>query len=356
MAETWRRSPIHWEIPQTATAIVPFAGFGQSGTLAATGLPASVSGNTFNADNGMIAFNGTTLSYDANGNLTSDGTNTYTWDARNHLAAIGGAVTASFTYDGFGRRASKTIAGVSTQFLYDVLNPVQEQNSSTGVANLLTGLGIDEYFTRKDSSNNVSTFLQDALGSTIGLVGSAQSIATTYTYEPFGAATVGGAANGNTFEFTGRENDGTTGLYFHRARYYSPSFQRFAAQDPIGFRGGSSNLYEYVRNDPIDKVDRLGLWGPECEQIGQEIKDLSAQQRSCSNPVESQKISNQLAQLQALWDLYGCDEGPPPDGDGGDEVPGEVDSGFKKAAAQAAGGVGLGALLWEIFGPVVAFP
>ena len=64
----------------------------KNGTLAAISLPNSVSGNTFNADNGMTGFNGTTLTYDANGNLTNDGTNTYTWDARNHLTGISGAV------------------------------------------------------------------------------------------------------------------------------------------------------------------------------------------------------------------------------------------------------------------------
>jgi hypothetical protein len=62
----------------------------KGGTLAATGLPAAMSGNTFNAANEMIGFSGTPLSYDANGNLTGDGTNTYTWDARNHLSAIRG--------------------------------------------------------------------------------------------------------------------------------------------------------------------------------------------------------------------------------------------------------------------------
>ena len=49
-----------------------------------------VSNNAFNAANDMTAFNGTTLSYDANGNPTNDGTNTYAWDARNHLTAIVG--------------------------------------------------------------------------------------------------------------------------------------------------------------------------------------------------------------------------------------------------------------------------
>jgi RHS repeat-associated protein len=139
------------------------------------------------------------------------------------------------------------------------LNPVQELNSSNGVvANLLTGLSIDEYFTRT-ASGTTSTFLGDALGSTIGLVSANNGpIATNYTYQPFGATTVGGSANGNSYEFTGRENDGT-GLYFYRARYYSPTFQRFIGQDPIGFRGGSANFYWYANNNPTTFTDRSGL-------------------------------------------------------------------------------------------------
>jgi RHS repeat-associated protein len=151
---------------------------------------------------------------------------------------------------------NKTVNGTTTQFLYDGLNPVQELNSSNGVvANLLTGLRVDEYFTRTDTAT--STFLADALGSTAGLVGSGGTIATSYTYQPFGATTVGGSANGNSYQFTGRENDGT-GLYFYRARYYSPTFQRFIAQDPIGFRGGDRNLYGYVSNGPTNFRDARG--------------------------------------------------------------------------------------------------
>jgi RHS repeat-associated protein len=242
-----------------------------NGSLAAVALPANVAGGTsttYNVDNEQSKFNGTSFVYDANGNLTSNGSKTYTFDARNHLTGISGGVTASFIYDAFGRRMKKkTVSGAVTQFLYDRRNPVQELNSSNqATANLFTGLRIDEFFTRKDSSNNVSTLLPDALGSTIGLVGSGQSIATSYTYQPFGAPTVVGASNGNSYEFTGREND-ATGLYFYRARYYSPTFQRFTAQDPIGFLGGDPNLYAYVLNDPVllrDPTGRLliGLLSP----------------------------------------------------------------------------------------------
>jgi RHS repeat-associated protein len=153
----------------------------------------------------------------------------------------------------------KTISGTTTQFLYDGLNPVQELNSSNAVvANLLTGLRVDEYFTRTDTATGVmSTLLADALGSTIGLVGSGGTIATSYTYQPFGATTAGGPGNTNTYQFTGRENDGT-GLDYYRTRYYSPTFQRFIAQDPIGFDAGDANLYGYTFNSPTNLKDPSG--------------------------------------------------------------------------------------------------
>ena len=51
-----------------------------------------------------------------------------------------------------GRRTNKTISQVSTQFLYDGVNPVQELSGGTPIANLLTGLAVDEYFTRSDAA------------------------------------------------------------------------------------------------------------------------------------------------------------------------------------------------------------
>ena len=89
----------------------------KTGSFAQTNLPQPVTGNTFNADNEMTAFNGTAMSYDANGNLTNDGANTYAWDTRNHLSTITGRTSASFAYDPFGRRMSKTIGATATSFL-----------------------------------------------------------------------------------------------------------------------------------------------------------------------------------------------------------------------------------------------
>jgi hypothetical protein len=70
-----------------------------TGSLAAATLPSNVAGGTstaYNADNAQTKFNGTTHGYDSDGNLTTDGTNTYTWDARNHVTNISGGGNREF--------------------------------------------------------------------------------------------------------------------------------------------------------------------------------------------------------------------------------------------------------------------
>ncbi len=78
-----------------------------------------------------------TLTYDANGNMLSSGTDGYTWDARNQLVST--LSGASFQYDPFGGRAQKTVGGGTTAFLYDGSNPVQQLSGATPTANLLSG-------------------------------------------------------------------------------------------------------------------------------------------------------------------------------------------------------------------------
>src|SRR5579859_4870525 len=226
---------------------------GVGGSYARTGTPQAASPATYNLNNQLTQWKGASLTYDANGNLTSDGTNTYTWNARNQLVSVSGPVPASFQYDPFGRRVSKTIGG-TTQYLYDGANPVQEISGSSASANLLTG-GVDEYFQRTDSAG-ARNFLTDALGSTLALADSTGTVQTQYTFEPFGNTSITGAATTNSFAYTGRELD-STGLYFYRARYYNPALQRFISEDPIGFRGGI-NKYSYVANNSLNWVDAFG--------------------------------------------------------------------------------------------------
>jgi hypothetical protein len=97
-----------------------------------------------------------------------------------------------------------------------------------------TGLNIDEYFARSDSNGTVA-YLPDALGSTIGLVNSSGAIGTSYTYRPFGAVTASGNPSSSSYQFTGRENDDKTRLYYYRARYYSPRCRGSSARIRLDF-------------------------------------------------------------------------------------------------------------------------
>lgn len=226
------------------------------GTYARTSLPQAVSSTTYNDANQATAFAGQTLTYDLNGNLTGDGTYTYTWNARNKLASISGTgFSASFTYDVFGRRTSKTVNGTTTSYLYDGTSLVQEQSGGSPTANMIMG-GLDEVLGRTDSTTTWN-LLRDAVGSTIALVNSSGSVQTEYTYEPFGATTRSGSSNANPSQYTGREND-VAGLYFYRGRYYSPFLHRFISEDPAGLSGGL-NSYAYVGNNPISLNDPYGL-------------------------------------------------------------------------------------------------
>ena len=103
-----------------------------------------------------------------------------------------------------------------------------------------------------------SYYLADVLSSTIGLADASGAVLTAYTYEPFGRTASVGAPGGNTFQYTGREQE-VLGLYYYRARYYHPILGRFLAEDPVKIMGGSVNFYAYVKNRPLNFTDPTGL-------------------------------------------------------------------------------------------------
>jgi RHS repeat-associated protein len=223
-----------------------------------TGIPAPVAAGTvtYNDANQLTHWGSQTIGYDFNGNMQSDGVNTFVWNKRNELSSMSGGSTASFYYDAFGRRRSKTIGGTSTTFQYDGLNIVRELNGAVPKATLWTGLGLDETYARTDASGTAS-LLTDGLNSTVALTNTSGTKTTGYTYDAYGNSGTTGAASDNSLQYSGRENDGT-GLYHLRARYYNPTLGRFISSDPIGLRGGL-NTYGYAAGNPVSFRDPLGL-------------------------------------------------------------------------------------------------
>ena len=102
----------------------------------------------------------------------------------------------------------------------------------------------------------------DLNGNVMGLVKAANgTISTRYEYGPFGEVfcSVGELAGENPFQFSTKYTDFETDLVYYGYRYYSPDLGRWISRDPIEEQGGF-NLYAFVNNDPINKIDALGLF------------------------------------------------------------------------------------------------
>jgi RHS repeat-associated protein len=231
----------------------------------------------------------------------------FRWNARNELTYMKStnALPANdqkeiwFRYDGMGRRICKIVSGKDSDgtpynktnlFVYDGWNLLAELTlpvgSSTpqlvrsfvwgndlsgspqgagGVGGLLmvvdydsTGTEQAAYFVGYDDRGNVAE-----------LVGMDGVVAAQYEYGPFGEVirATGSMAFRNPFRFSTKYSDDETDFVYYGYRYYDPSIGRWLSHDPIEETGGA-NLYGFVHNDPLTKVDALGLkdrekdWSP----------------------------------------------------------------------------------------------
>ena len=198
------------------------------------------------------------LTYDGNKNLTSDGTWTYSYDTENHLlTAAAGAVSASYVYEPSGRQAQKTVGANKTRFIYDGLDLIATYDGAGVLQNrYVHGPGMDEPAIQVTAGGVLSFFHSDFQGSIVALTNNSGAVTNKYTYSPFGESAV---LSGTIFGYTAQRYDAETGLYYYKARHFSPALGRFLQTDPIGYAGGDLNLYAYVANDPVNFRDPLGL-------------------------------------------------------------------------------------------------
>jgi RHS repeat-associated protein len=239
------------------------------------------------------------FSYDADGNLLSDGRWTYTWTTECRLAAMTptGPAAASrprleYVYDGEGRRRSKKtyswdaqaeawVLAAETVFVYDGWNLIRETTTDhtqtpavTSAKTYVWGLDLSQTLQGAGgvggllscSSASSSSFVAyDGNGNVVALVdASTADVAAEYDYSPFGETlkAAGTAADGNPFRFSTKYSEHPASgpeFYYYGRRYYSPEMGRWTNRDPAEESGGL-NLQAFCGNATTTGTDPLGLW------------------------------------------------------------------------------------------------
>jgi RHS repeat-associated protein len=233
---------------------------------------AGTSGFSYDAANQLLENPSSSFSYDQLGERTgttptSGQPTSYGYDQAGRLMSVTKpkegetpGIEASFTYDGGGLRAAKTVGGLTTYFTWDGTNGLPLLLSEDTMSYIYGPYGLP--VERIDGSGVVTLFHHDGQGSTRALTNTGGSLVATYSYDPFGNVTGKTGTASTSLLYDSQYTDAETGLQYLRARHYDSKTAQFISVDPLSFV--TESRYVYASNNPLNLSDPSGLcnWNP----------------------------------------------------------------------------------------------
>jgi RHS repeat-associated protein len=226
---------------------------------------------TYNELNKLVSETGISYVYDLNGNLKTkteaEQTTTYTYNSQNRLIRVtiqsGQQVNVEeYLYDFAGNRIAKATELSTVYYLIDtngalsqVLAEYDENGSLT--VNYMRGAELIS-----QERNGVKLYyLYDGHDSVRKLTNEDGIVTDTYEFDAFGNLTASTGDTVNTYLYCGEQFDGTTGLYYLRARYMNPATGTFISMDTYQgsiFEPVSLHKYLYANANPVMNCDPSG--------------------------------------------------------------------------------------------------
>ena len=247
---------------------------GNRTTVTINGVTTNYTADNMNAYIALTGGQNATLQYDANGNLTNDGTHTYQYNYNNRLISVDNGATSTYKYDALNRRIQKMVVEpveTTTNYYYCGDQAIEERDAADAVqATYVFGISVDDVL-QMQRGINTYYYHKNHLGSVVALTNATGALVERYEYDPYGQPSffdandnaLSQSAVGNSILFTGRDYDAETGLYYYRARTMHPTLGRFMQHDPLMYVDGY-NMNEYVNNRPIVFVDSQGMNQQDC--------------------------------------------------------------------------------------------
>jgi RHS repeat-associated protein len=237
---------------------------------------------TNNSKNEVTAVGSNSLTFDNNGNTTTDQTGqTYTYDAWNRLITVKSGTTtlATYAYDAHGWRVQETHSSTTTDCYFNhSWQLIEERQGSTVTNQYVWSLGYKDCLVLRDDNSTSGSLgisgsglgrrlyaQQDCNWNTTALVNTSGAVQERFIYDPYGNVGVLNSSGSSTTDsynwiylHQGLRLDTATGLYNSRLRDYAPALGRWMEQDPGGYIDGA-NLYGYCDSSPLASTDPFGL-------------------------------------------------------------------------------------------------